>query len=290
MKLLQYKLIVTDLDGTLVKSGTNEISQTTIQVIKDLKEQGIFFTIATGRSWRQTQAIAKELQITIPVIVQAGALIIDSLTGKTIRVKPLRMELEQRLRLIYNAPQTDFFCLNEMGVYSTTQINTKGGESLLSYYQESCIIAKPIEIPTTVIKHLYIGPEQVLKQLAKQINQEIRPRPNSILWPPDPGVDDWFLEVFDPAASKGQAVKWLADYLKIKRKQVIAFGDGHNDLDLLQWAGLGVAIEGAPFAITSQANLTIPRPDLDGVARFLRGEFPIEQNKKWFKATKSREA
>ncbi len=59
MKSLQYKLIVTDLDGTLVKSGTNEISHNTIEVIKALKERGIHFTIATGRSWKQAKAITQ---------------------------------------------------------------------------------------------------------------------------------------------------------------------------------------------------------------------------------------
>jgi Cof subfamily protein (haloacid dehalogenase superfamily) len=290
MKLLQHKLIVTDLDGTLVKSGTNEISQATIDVIKALKKQGIFFTIATGRSWKQTQVIAQMLQITIPVIVQAGAIIIDPFTDKVMRVKPLQMELEKKLRQICDSPEADLFCLNETGVYFTTQINTKGGDSLLNRFDESCKIGKPEDSPTTVIKHLYIGPEHVLKQLAQKINQEIKPRPNLILWPPDPGVDDYFLEVFDPLASKGQAVKWLADYLTIEREQVIAFGDGHNDLDMLQWAGLGVTIEGAHQTITSQANMMIPKPDLDGIARFLKGEFQIDHDKSWLETTKRREA
>lgn len=279
MKLSQYRLIVTDLDGTLVKSGTDELSRDTIDTIKSLKGLGISFSIATGRSWRQAQPIANALQITIPVIVQTGAIIVDPLTGKNIRTTPLRLEMERRLGEKFQIPQVDRFCLDETGVYFTTRINTKGGAVLVKHYKESCVVGKLSEAPATVIKQLYIGPGQVLKELAERIQKELRPHPNLILWPPDPGIDDWFLEVFDPLASKGQAVKWLADYLQVERQQVIALGDGHNDIDLLQWAGLGVAIEGAPLTITSQADLVIPRPESEGVARFLSSEFPLDQHK-----------
>jgi 5-amino-6-(5-phospho-D-ribitylamino)uracil phosphatase len=279
MKLSQYRLIITDLDGTLVKYGTDELSEATIRVFDDLKQRGFLISIATGRSWRHTQTIAEQLQLTTPIIVQAGAIIVDPLTGKNIRTIPLRSSLRQRLEKTFQFPQTDLFCLDDTGAYFTTRINSKAGADFMTQYQESCRLGELSEAPTTVIKHLYIGPELILKRLAAQIHRDIRPRPNLILWPPDFEVDDWMLEVFDPLASKGQAVKWLADTLRVERKKVIAFGDSSNDIDLLQWAGLGVAIEGASLTITSQADFVIPQPEADGVARFLSGEFPLDRNK-----------
>jgi Cof subfamily protein (haloacid dehalogenase superfamily) len=290
MKLSQYRLIVTDLDGTLVKSGANELSLATIGAIKSLTERGMFFSIATGRSWRQSQAIAGELQITIPVIVQTGAIIVDPITGENIWTIPLRKEIERRLAEKFRLTQVDCFNLDESGVYFTTQINTKGGAAMVEYYGESCVVGKPDQAPAAVVKKLFIGQGEILKELADRICREIRPRPNLILWPPDPGVDDWFLEIFDPLASKGQAVKWLARYLQVKRRQVIAIGDGQNDIDLLQLAGLGVTIEGAPLTIISQADLVIPRPESDGVARFLTGDFLSVCYKDSLKTAKRREA
>ncbi|HEX7713046.1 MAG TPA: hypothetical protein VF531_03410 [Bacillota bacterium] len=52
------------------------------------------------------------------------------------------------------------------------------------------------------------GAELSLKQLQTSLQYEISPRPSLVLWPPDPGGTEWLLEVFDPLASKGQALKW----------------------------------------------------------------------------------
>jgi Cof subfamily protein (haloacid dehalogenase superfamily) len=279
LKLSQYGLIITDLDGTLVRYGTNELSEATIRVFKDLKQRGFLLSIATGRSWRHTQTIAEKLQLTTPVIVQAGAIIVDPLTGKSIRTIPLRPKIRQRLEKAFQIPPTDLFCLDDTGAYFTTRINSKAGADFMKNYQEFCGVGIPSELPATVIKHLYIGPEQILKQLTEHIHKKIRPRPNLILWPPDSEVDVWMLEVFDPLSSKGQAVKWLADTVQVERKKVIAFGDSYNDIDLLKWAGLGVAIQGAPLPITSQADFVIPQPEVDGVARFLSGEFQLNRDK-----------
>ncbi|HBE80678.1 MAG TPA: hypothetical protein DDW65_23265 [Firmicutes bacterium] len=276
MKLSEYKLIVTDLDGTLVKSGTNDLAEFTINIISSLRNQGIFFTLATGRSWRQTQSIALTLQIKSPVIVQSGAIIMNPFTGDVIRATPLRNELRYRLERSFQSNSVDLFCLEETGAYFATGIKTRGGVGLAN--EEPFKIGELHEAPATIIKYLYIGPESPVKQLAEQIRKMIKPQPNLVLWPPESGCDDWFLEVFDPMASKGQAVKWLAEYLQVEQEQVMAFGDGYNDIDLLGWAGLGVSIEGAPPVVISQADQVIPGPESAGVARFLSARFLIGVN------------
>lgn len=274
MKLADYKLVVSDLDGTLVKSGTDVISGAAINVINTLKEQGILFTIATGRGWAQSRKIVGELGITLPVILQSGAIVADPVTGKVIQMQPLRRTICDKLTGIHHFSGIDRFFLSEDGTYYTMDtVITDGGKSFLARSGELCRIGKRPDSLRPVVKHLFIGPEKAIQQLKEAIFQKISPRPNMILWPPEEGNEDFFLEVFDPGASKGRAVKWLSGYLRIKRKQVIAFGDGYNDADLLSWAGLGVAMEDAPALVTSQAKMVIPGPEQDGLARFLDGEF-----------------
>jgi 5-amino-6-(5-phospho-D-ribitylamino)uracil phosphatase len=271
MNLSRYKLVVSDLDGTLVKYGSNSLSETAKTSIDYLRQQGINFTVATGRSWEQTKGIIRELSITVPVIVQAGALIVDPVSEKTLRMQPLRKSIEKKLRkLLKLAYGVDQFCLDASGTYFTTQVNTAGGDWLVN--SEKCHVADWQTLNfQSIIKHLFIGPEQEMKRLSEKIYLEIKPTPNMILWPPDPECGDWFLEVFDPSSSKGQALSWLARLLRIKLDQVIAFGDGYNDLDMLQRAGLGIAMEKAPDLVLSKADLTIPGPDHDGIPRFLMG-------------------
>ncbi|MCL6591173.1 MAG: HAD-IIB family hydrolase [Firmicutes bacterium] len=273
MNLAQYRLIVTDLDGTLVKPGTDELAPAVRAAVLKLKGRGIYFTIATGRDWRHTRGIARELEVFAPVILQAGGIVIDPVKEKALRVQPVRPEIENQLRKYLVSHRSDLetadhFCLNETGQYFGGKIKTLSGKWLLNK-MDYRITVDPASAPAPALKHLFIGPERQLKRLAMDFSREIHPAPNTILWPSDPGTKDWFLEVFDPAASKGQAVKWLADSLKIKRRQVLAFGDGVNDIDLLKWAGCGVAVEGSLPEVAAAADCLVPGPESDGVARFL---------------------
>ena len=270
MDFKRFKLAVFDLDGTLVEYGSDRISPATLEAINKLSENNTLSTIATGRSWKQTQGLVEKLQIRIPVIVQSGAIIIDPLTEKIIKTQPLRANLEGKFHGILGDFQADQFCLSENGIYYTTRISTSGGEWLLGC-GESCRIVTGGLDQGSVIKHLFVGSEAELKPLAKLV-EEFQPTPNIILWPPDQLTDDWFLEIFDPLASKGQALIWLAEYLGLSLNEIIAFGDGHNDLDMLKTAGIGVAMKGSPQELLEQADLVIPGATEEGIARLFRGE------------------
>lgn len=270
MDFKRFKLAVFDLDGTLVESGSDRITPATLKAIKTLHENNILSTFATGRSWRQTRGLVEKLQIRIPVIVQTGALIINPQTGKVLKSQPLRADLERKLQGISAPSLVDQFCLSEDGIYYTTRVSTSGGKWLFRSGEGCRLVAGDLD-QGSVIKHLFIGSEAEIKPLAKLVG-ELKPTPNTILWPPDKEGYDWFLEVFDPSASKGQALLWLAEYLGLPLNEIIAFGDGYNDLDMLETAGFGVAMHGSPPELIEQADLVIPGANEEGIARLFRGE------------------
>ncbi len=270
MNFKRFKLAIFDLDGTLVEYGTDRITPATQEAIKTLHENNITPTIATGRSWKQTRTLAEELKIRVPVIIQTGAIIIDPLTGKVLKTQPLRADVERKLHGIIDISQVDQFCLSETGTYYATRVSTSGGKWLLNN-NEDCRLAAMDQDQQSVIKHLFIGSEAELRPLANLIG-ELKPTPNTILWPPDQLTEDWFLEVFDPLASKGRALGWLAEYLELSLNEIVAFGDGHNDLDMLETAGFGVAMHGSPQELIEKADLVIPGAAEEGIARLFRGE------------------
>lgn len=270
MDFKRFKLAVFDLDGTLVEYGSNKITLATLEALKMLYDNNTNPTIATGRSWKETRPLADQLKIRVPVIVQAGAIIIDPVTEKVLKQQPLKVELERKLQMIIDDSRVDQFCLSETGAYFVSRISTSGGNWLFKN-GEDCRLAPMPRDQHAVIKHLFIGPEAELRQLMKVLG-ELIPTPNTILWPPDQQSYDWFLEVFDPSASKGQALVWLADNLGLSLSEIIAFGDGHNDLDMLQTAGFGVAMNSAPPELIEKADLVIPGAVEEGIARLLRGE------------------
>lgn len=270
MDFKRFKLAIFDLDGTLVEYGSDRITPATLNAIEILRDNNTLITFATGRSWKQTRGLVEQLQIRIPVIVQTGALIINPQTGEVLKSQPLRAELERKLHGIIAPSLVDQFCLSEDGIYYATRVSTSGGKWLLRS-SEGCRLVAGHSDQGSVIKHLFIGSEAELKPLAKLVG-ELKPTPNTILWPPDNESYDWFLEVFDPSASKGQALLWLAKYLGLPLTEIIAFGDGHNDLDMLETAGFGVAMHGSPRELIEQADLVIPGATEEGIARLFRGE------------------
>ena len=80
----------------------------------------------------------------------------------------------------------------------------------------------------------------------------------------------FFLEVAQPGRLQGRGARWCADRLDIDPANVVAFGDGANDIELLEEAGFGVAIDTADAALLAHAGATVPPPEQDGVAGFWR--------------------
>ncbi|HSW35402.1 MAG TPA: HAD-IIB family hydrolase, partial [Candidatus Limnocylindrales bacterium] len=79
----------------------------------------------------------------------------------------------------------------------------------------------------------------------------------------------YFLEITDRHATKGQALHWLAEREGIKPEEIIAFGDGHNDIDMLRYAGLGVAVANAHSEVLEAADFVTLSNMEDGVAEVI---------------------
>jgi Cof subfamily protein (haloacid dehalogenase superfamily) len=78
-----------------------------------------------------------------------------------------------------------------------------------------------------------------------------------------------YLEMTIPGADKGTAMEFLADHLGVRRPDTVAAGDGRNDLPMIVWAGLGVAVDTAPAEVLAVADRVIGRPGTGGLARLL---------------------
>ena len=79
-----------------------------------------------------------------------------------------------------------------------------------------------------------------------------------------------YLEITNPRADKRKALEFLSGRLGVNAADAVAVGDGRNDLPMIEWAGLGVAVEGAPPEVLSAADRVIPRPGSGGIAELVR--------------------
>ena len=261
------RVVAIDLDGTVVGEDL-EVRPFTRRVFAALRAGGVRVIIATGRMFSTTLAYAHVLQSEGPVVCYQGALIRDLDTGRTLFHEPLGLDLalqvldaleaedcvpnlyvDDTLFVLPNRPQPDLFRrVEQAGVhYRTTadlraQLTDCGPTKILVTGEPSTL-----DLIGQALRSRFPGRLYVRKSL-----------------PP-------FLEIADGGVSKSRALAFLADRDGFTPEEVVAFGDGHNDVDLLAWAGLGVAPANALPDVQSAADSVCGPVDQEGVARFLLG-------------------
>ncbi|MFK4998616.1 HAD-IIB family hydrolase [Bacillus sp. N9] len=77
------------------------------------------------------------------------------------------------------------------------------------------------------------------------------------------------IDIVSPQASKGAALKWLADYYQVEREDTIAFGNYYNDISMLEYAGTGIAMQNAPDDVKRSADIVSYSNEEHGVAKYL---------------------
>jgi Cof subfamily protein (haloacid dehalogenase superfamily) len=266
----RYRLIVSDLDGTLVSMMADEITPELVKAVHNLSRAGVHFTIATGRSWQQARKIVNKLGIAAPVILQTGAIIFDPVAERIIKTQPLDNLLEEALWRLPLPEGIDRLRLGADGVYEAVRIQTGGGRWVQDYSGEPCRISPTETLKEGSLKYLYIGTEKEVKTIAEMIQTRIDPQPWLIYWPPPQPEWDWFLEVFDSGASKASAMEWIAAEYGFTLAETVAIGDGDNDIDLLTAAGLAVVVETAPPQVKRMAGRIIAAPEWNGAELFLK--------------------
>lgn len=257
----EYKLVALDLDDTLLNSNLN-ISDGNREAINKAKELGVKVTISTGRMYRSALAIAKELDLKSPLITYQGALIKDPVSEQTIVHRPLPMQ--QALEVI------------DLGYQRGYPINVYVNDNLYIDHitPEAEHYARTSEVPLNPVgdlrkflreeptKVLFIGHNEELDDFHLEL-QEKYPQLHITK------SKSYYLEVMHPLATKGHALQYLAAILDIPMEQVIAIGDSYNDVDMINAAGLGVAMGNSWDKVKEIADYVTYTHDEDGVAKVI---------------------
>lgn len=261
MTTSRYRLLVLDLDGTLL-DHKSELSPRTEATVKKALVQGLKVTFATGRLFTDALPYAERLGLTLPLILNHGALL-QTLAGEVLASRQIEGESAQALIAIARA--TGCAC----------QLYSKGRlylEKLAHWNKEYLKYShtSPKLVPDLAAVAAE-GPEQIdllgepeeLGRVREIVEKELGPavQPTSSY--------RYLLEILPPGVSKGAALQFLADYLQIPLSDTIAVGDGYNDLEMILAAGLGVAMGNAPEEVRQQADYVTAPNSQDGLAQFL---------------------
>ena len=271
---MSYKLVVTDMDGTFLNSKA-QISDENLKIVKKLNERGILFSIATGRLDTMIKAYLRQIGNNNPVISCNGALVRNVTKGEFYHAQIIKREDFLKIIDICKANNLIFAVYCEYTVYSES---VEGRIKYFVKYNES--LCEEDKISINIVDNIYTDlNEKVFKILITNDNSELLERVkediNKI-----PGIEACksssnLLDIMAAGVSKGNALKDLAEILKIKREEIIAIGDNHNDLSMLEYAGYAIAVGNAEQAVIDIADLVTASNDEDGVAKALKAVLKI---------------
>lgn len=261
---MKYKLIAADLDGTLMGEDAI-ISPKVKDAVLQAMEKGVKFTIATGRAFGSTCPFAQELRVNAPLICYQGGLIKDHLSGQVICEQSLPLPLAQK---VIRFTQQRGLYLNvymDDGRAYTERVSPEA-----SYYTA---VAKEAIYPVgDMLAFLDCDPMKFIivlsndgatESLIAELEALFAGRMRFVRSYPK------FVEGIPLSVSKGHALARLADHLGISLEETIGIGDNDNDLELVERAGLGVAMGNASPVVKAAADYIAPPIDKDGVAEVI---------------------
>ncbi len=259
----KFKLIVLDIDGTLLDNDS-KISINTTNSIKKVKEHGIEPTFATGRLFPDARYYADILKIFQPMILLHGA-IIQSPDGKVIRGIPLSHEIIRELINFAHKKKTTFqlylkdsLLVEEITFWHHQYVKYSPGNPKVFCVED---ILKNLE--KEIYQFAFLGNNEDVLILRDMVKEYFKESVSIQFSHPN------LLEIAAPNISKGTALIELADIMNISLKNIIAVGDYENDLEMLQLAGLGVAMGNAPQKVKNIANFITESNSKDGLAVFI---------------------
>lgn len=257
------KMIVVDLDGTLLNINGN-CSNKTKKYLKKLKDFGYIIVIATGRVLRDAVFVTDGAVFANYIISNGGGLIYDMDNKEIISKSEIANYELRRILESYNE-EIDYITMCDLYYYN--RFGDNDSKMDLFYDRKISDIDKFLDDNSGVF-HIIVkfkNSDLVCKYFELFDDNEI-----DVLVMQDSFVDSRWLEIFGERVSKYNAIKILMDLENISNEDVIAFGDGRNDIDMIKNTGIGVAMGNALDDVKDVSDYVTLSHNEDGVVYFLR--------------------
>ncbi len=258
----QIKLVVSDLDGTLL-GPDHKLSARTVATVQKLVERGYQFMLATGRHYQDVYLIAQQLGVEMNLITSNGARV-HSHCGEVLFEDHMPKHLVEQVLAISsgyevhrNIYQGDLWLVEEPH------------EALLAIHHASGFEYEIIEFAKTdldyVDKIYFTAAHERLLELESKLKNQLAGQLHITFTSPE------YLEIMNKGVSKGHALHIIKQRRGIDPSQVLALGDGMNDKEMLTVAGHGVVMANASDAVKQALpGLPIAKSNAeDGVADYL---------------------
>jgi hypothetical protein len=254
-------VLALDVDNTLVRFP-DPVSPRVFRAVRAAVDAGVRVLLVTGRAYRRALPVARQLGLTTPLICNHGGAIRDGRDGTIIRRTTMDRALTSEIVAWCQAQPIGVILFDGDHVYRNCDqtrivpdfhVYTRGPQS---HYLPDLLAHIPPETEVLMATEVDEG-------FVAQVAERARAR-----WTPAIRVMYSHPHTVDmmPHVTKSEALAWLLEQWGVAREEVLAVGDGINDVDFLAWAGTGVAMgDGHPKALAA-ADVIAPPFDEDGVA------------------------
>jgi len=260
-----YRLIAIDMDGTLLNKK-KEISNRCKEDIRKLKEKGLSVVLATGRPFDGILRYIYELNLLDEkdfMVTYNGALVQNTNADKVLNKRPLSLDSYKELYTVSKELDVNIHALTESSVLTPKNNPYTLVESTINQIPIIEVPVEDIDSSTSIIKVMFIDDPKRLDAIIPLIPKWVKEKYSILRSSPI------FLEFLDKGVDKGVGVSLIAKQLGIEPEEVICIGDAGNNIAMIQYAGLGVAMGNATDEVKSVADYITLSNEEDGVAHII---------------------
>lgn len=267
---LRYRLLALDMDGTLL-NPYGSVNPATARAVAAAVEAGVYVVLASGRAPRHMVDVHGDLELTTPLVAFNGALVYDVAMDQVIHHQPIDLDAVRRIAhlLKEHDPSINLHVETQVGGqdrWNVEVVDERLLDSALRWKAEPPHTVGEIrqllsDEATRVSKLWFYAPSDTMAAIKRRLLTELDEHIATLAF------DDVTLTILSSGVSKAAGVAWVAERYGVSQAEVMAIGDDLNDVPMLGWAGLGVAMGNArPVAREVAAAMTASNAE-DGVAR-----------------------
>jgi Cof subfamily protein (haloacid dehalogenase superfamily) len=252
---MDYKIVFFDVDGTLINYEDGRIEESTRKSIEQLKNKGVHIVAATGRPLSMCQDLRN---IGIETFITANGAYVKH-QNQVIHKIPVAQEIVQVVKTFADENKQSLSFFTEQ-----LSMNNVQDEETLKAMQETLSLQEfPVINEDIVKQEVYLmclyGDEDIEKKYTSKFPHLLFKR-----WHP------YITNVLQHDVSKSIAVQAVLDYFNLSPEEAFAFGDGDNDIDMLEQVGLGIAMGNGSEALKNIADYVTKKSTEDGIDYALR--------------------
>jgi Cof subfamily protein (haloacid dehalogenase superfamily) len=257
-----FKLAAIDLDGTLL-GPDKTISEQNAAAVRMLSQNAVKVIIASGRRHQNSVRFQRQLELDGPIIACQGGLIRDGESGNVIEAHFLPQNAAREIvnEAEKNGVQAIYYHLDHLYVAERNNQWLDLYESRVGERAETLPDLNQLD-GRRALKIVWYGEPAVLQKIRPEVSVRYRRKVDVL------STESENLEFMTLGINKATALAKVAEQFGVLREQVLTFGDGENDVQMLAWAGMGVAMRhGNPAAIAAAKLISPPGPPETAFAR-----------------------